>query len=304
LSFRLFSLQIYDLMAFKSLIEKSLECRLSAYYRTDRSDFDACLSGLPAYTNCLICGMDKASGTLEATYFVPQGEKFDKERLEGLFVNQLNFELVFFDAWFDGVPVFGVQGVSSFKVTSMDQLVSFVSLVGYEQRNSLLFKEFIVGATLEKLSVYLLRDLILHSKNVFDKVNDHFNNDRLIKILTFIHQNIHTDLSFDHIANQILLSPDYVSQFFKKSVGSSIQNYLIDQRVKLGLYNLISSSVPIASVATKSGFIDQAYFNRRFKLVYGLNPISVRKKYKLISISQAGALMSSGSPRQKMAFEI
>jgi AraC-like DNA-binding protein len=280
-------------MPFASLVEQSLACKLSGHYRIDKSLFDECLNGLPAYTNCLMCGIDPATGQLELTYFLPQGEIFDKKALIEFFYKPYEFDLIFFDAYLEGVPIFGIPGIKGFKINAVNQLETFVNLVNFENRHSYLFKEYVVATTLEKISVYILRELSTTNNEVFEQIHQHFDNDRLLKILTYVHEHLNEDITLEHLANLVFLSPDYISQFFKRCIGMSIQSYLIDQRVKLGLHYLVSTSDQIAAIADNTGFIDQAYFNRRFKMFYAVNPLRMRKKYQLLFVSQAGALMAA-----------
>jgi AraC-like DNA-binding protein len=279
-------------MAFSNLVSQRLACSLSGYYKLDKELYDECLEGLPAYTNALLSGIDSTTGKREIAYFIPQGEMFDKKQFPEIFNEPYLLEIFFFDALVEGIPVFGIPGLKTFKISSIERLSGFCSLVSYENTNSYLFKESIVSATLEKISLYVLRDLHDTFKDMFSHINQHFENDRLMKILMHIHQNLQKDITLEHLAELISLSPDYISQFFKRCIGMSIQAYLIDQRVKLGLHFLVSTSDQIAGISDKTGFIDQAYFNRRFKMFYGVNPLRMRKKYQLMSISQAGFLMT------------
>jgi AraC-like DNA-binding protein len=279
-------------MAFTRLIGQALDCRFVAYYHADEALFIECLDGIPAFTNCLLCGVSKTTGARELTYFIPQGELFERSVLEPLFDKSYRFEMVFFDTGLDGIPIFSVPGVKVFRISSISQLSTFVSLLDYEEKNSFLFKDNVLSATLEKICLYILRDMNAQSRNIFDQITNHFSNERLLKILGHIHEHITRELTLENLAKLVFLSPDYISQFFKRCVGMSIQTYLIEQRVKLGLNALVTSTEPISGIAETTGFIDQAYFNRRFKAVYGLNPLKLRKKYQLLAISQGGMLMS------------
>jgi AraC-like DNA-binding protein len=281
-------------MAFANLITEGLDCRFNAFYRVDNGLFEECLENIPSYTNCLVCGINKLSNEQEVTYFVPQGARFEKKTLSALFDKPYHFDMVFFDTALNSIPVFSTPGMKIFRVNSISQFSSFISLLGYEEQNSFLFKDYIQSATLEKICIYILRDLHKDNFDIFQKINENFNNERLYKILSHIHQNIQAELTLEHLATLVYLSPDYISQFFKRCVGEGIQTYLIDQRVKMGLYNLVSTSDQIASIAENTGFVDQAYFNRRFKSVYKSNPLKIRKKYQLLSVSQAGTIMSMG----------
>src|SRR4051812_32963855 len=118
-------------MPFATLVHQ-LECELTGYYKLDKQLYDECINGLPSYTNCLLCGIDVATGKRELAYFLPQGETFDKKQIIELFHQPYHFELIFFDATINGIPVFGLPGIKGFKISSVDRLSSFCSLVSFE----------------------------------------------------------------------------------------------------------------------------------------------------------------------------
>ncbi|MDQ3072197.1 MAG: AraC family transcriptional regulator [Bacteroidota bacterium] len=280
-------------MPLVNLIAQSLESRLNSYHRIDKSLLKECLIGLPAYTNCLVSAINKNTLACESTYFIPQGGKFTEELLADVIAGNYLIELIFFETHIQDIPVFGIGGVKGFKLKFSNEISPFCALVGKEITHSFLFKDYIVSNTLDKASVFILRELYQSNPDAFNQLEEHFSNERLVKILNHIHTNMEEEVSLQQLADLAALSVDYISQFFKRCVGYSIQFYLIDQRVKRGLEYLVTTRLPISGIAEKAGFIDQAYFNRRFKTCYNVNPLRLRKKYQLLSISQAGQWMAS-----------
>jgi AraC-like DNA-binding protein len=276
---------------FENLVAEGLECKLNATYRIDEDLFKECLEGLPSYTNCLISGLN-SGGQAVAAYFVPQGEIFSKKNLPALFKENFELELIFFDAGIEAVPLFGMPGLNILELKAVRQFAVLRGLLEYESSHTLFLRESVITSTLQKLSFYIIREYKEEQSSHFAHFHNYFDEPRLFKVLTFVHQHISEELTLERLGELIGLSPDYISQFFKRCVGMSIQAYLIDQRVKKGLYGLISSSDQISDIAQLTGFIDQAYFNRRFKIFYNMNPLRLRKQYQLLFISRAGTLLT------------
>jgi AraC-like DNA-binding protein len=276
---------------FEHLVAEGLECKLSASYKINKDLFDECLEGLPAYSNCLLSAVD-AKGQAVAYYFVPQGEIFSKSQLTALFTGPYVLDLFFFDAAIEMVPLFGMPGLKILQLHAIEQFSALRSLLEYESTHALFLRENVINSTLEKTSFFIIREYKAGQEEVAQYFNNYFDEPRLFKVLTYIHQNMSEELTLEVLGELIELSPDYISQFFKRCVGMSIQAYLIDQRVKQGLYKLIASHDQISDIAFRTGFIDQAYFNRRFKIFYRMNPLRLRKQYQLLFISRAGTLLT------------
>jgi AraC-like DNA-binding protein len=285
--------QKLNVMAFTSSLAETLDCSLAAFCKIDAALFDECLNNSPTHTNCLMIGSGIQSGMAEIAYFLPQGEIFDKKKLSDMFSKPYNFDLIFFNARINDIPFFAMPGLGVVKINNIEQIRIFNSLLNFENAHAYPFKDYMLSSTLGKIAVYILRGLQDFKPEFYSTLNAHFANARLLTILRFIHQHIQEDVTLERLAQLVDLSPDYVSQFFKRCLGMSIQSYLIDQRVKLGLYLLISGTDQISVISDDTGFVDQAYFNRRSKLVFGMNPLRLRKKYQLLFVSQAGALMTS-----------
>ena len=269
-----------------------LRCALLEFYRLEKTLYDECLNGIPAYTNCLLIGIDNETRQREIAYFVPQGALFDKKTLIELFYKPYTYEAIFFDTHFENIPLFALPGISIFKIYSMGRIDELCKLIRLENNNDYFFKGSIISTALETTMLYALRHLKEDKPSLFEYFIRQFDNERLPKLLSYIHSHLKEDLSLEQMADVIFLSPDYASQFFKKYVGIGLQSYLIDQRVKKGLYYLITSMDQISAISEKTGFSDQAYFNRRFKALFKLSPLPLRKRYHILQYSQAGALMA------------
>lgn len=110
-------------------------------------------------------------------------------------------------------------------------------------------------------------------------------NDRIIhQICDIIESEYASELYLDRVAEQIYLSPAYISRIFKKSTGMNFVKYLNDVRLKKAATLLLEADYPINEISKKVGFSDVSYFCSCFKKKYGMTTVQYRRAYVLKEI--------------------
>ncbi|PVZ87075.1 AraC family transcriptional regulator [Serratia sp. S1B] len=87
----------------------------------------------------------------------------------------------------------------------------------------------------------------------------------------FIRHHCTEPLTLEAICQASALSPSYLIRSFKKHYGMTPHAYLVNQRIQYG-HRLLKQGSPIAAAAHKSGFADQAHFQRTFKQLLAATP--------------------------------
>ena len=98
------------------------------------------------------------------------------------------------------------------------------------------------------------------------------------RAITMIHFDLNADLSLKTLAEQLNVTPGYLSAVFKKECGCTLTDYVNDRRLDYALHLLTNTNLQIQSVAFESGIQDPNYFIRLFKRRTGMTPGQYRKQ--------------------------
>lgn len=99
----------------------------------------------------------------------------------------------------------------------------------------------------------------------------HSGNPRIIRIKNYIEKNLSSDLSLEHIAQEMNLSKYYLSHEFKKFTGMSLYAYIIKLRLAKTC-EMMRGGYSIADSYSACGFNELSVFSRSFKKEYGITP--------------------------------
>ena len=90
--------------------------------------------------------------------------------------------------------------------------------------------------------------------------------------MTFIQDNLASDLSLDAIAQEAGLSCYHFARLFTEAFGIAPHQYVIQARVERAKLLITQSRLPLGEVAQHVGFSDQSHFTRHFKRLVGVTP--------------------------------
>lgn len=126
------------------------------------------------------------------------------------------------------------------------------------------------------LSVHLIRRYAQGAPTAREAVRAHRGVSAAVR---FIRQNFAQPLTLADIAAAASLSPFHLTRLFKKTLGMSPHQYLLEVRVH-GANALLSTGADgptLAQVATAVGFSDQSHLTRQFKRILGITPKQARR---------------------------
>ena len=98
------------------------------------------------------------------------------------------------------------------------------------------------------------------------------------KAADYIKLNYSEKISIKEIADQLYLSPNYLSELFKKHTGKTISEYLTEYRLEKACQLLDHAEYCVGDVSGMVGIHDGRYFSNMFKKKYGMTPTEYRNR--------------------------
>lgn len=92
------------------------------------------------------------------------------------------------------------------------------------------------------------------------------------RVVTYVSTDLSVDLGLKTLANQLNVTPSYLSSLFRKEMGMTLTDYVTQQRISHAQQLLLGTSLPIKSIALQCGIPDLNYFARMFKRSCGVTP--------------------------------
>ena len=183
---------------------------------------------------------------------IPQGHvryrpKHDKEVYYSSFNVMMESEI---DTRLCGVIKNAVRSDTVIMLESADKVVRSVTHNKQERILSLFF--------------YLYHQILDHS---IDRENDHVK-----RIKKYALHHITDEFSLEDVAREVHLVPQYVCTLFKKETGTTITEYVMNEKIELAKRLIVMRRGTLAEIAEECGFSDYNYFSRIFKRIVGMPP--------------------------------
>lgn len=100
----------------------------------------------------------------------------------------------------------------------------------------------------------------------------------LARVSRYIRVHLAEPITLGDAAAAAFLSPSYLAHLLKRETGSTFVEIVTAQRMDLACRLLEATDRPIAEIAVRAGFGDEAYFSRRFRQLRGLSPSAFRQR--------------------------
>ncbi|MBC8079158.1 MAG: helix-turn-helix transcriptional regulator [Gorillibacterium sp.] len=156
------------------------------------------------------------------------------------------------------------------------QIENYLSTIFEEMKSQVLGYELVCQNALISLIISVIR--ILNSQYIAKPSID---SDSLgYKIKEFIDKNYTRNIPLNEIANQLYLSPHYLSHIFKEEIGNSPINYLIQRRIGEAQKLLLNTDLTVQEISQEVGYENANYFSMIFKKVTGKSPSLYRKSQR------------------------
>ena len=204
-------------------------------------------------TQCLALAIDqtKISDTL---HFL--NERYPKEGNNQFW--QLNYQNYFF---YNNVEL----------ATTINKLIK-------ECMGTSITKDVLADLTLQELLIRIIQTQT--SKAIDDGVFTDPKNP-ITPVIEFIRLNLKENFTIKHLSEKACMSTASFYRFFKREIGRSPIEFIIDEKIRCAKQLLKNPSIQINEVCYLSGFEDCNYFIRLFKKHEGITP----KQYQLLHVN-------------------
>ncbi|MDQ0206547.1 AraC family transcriptional regulator [Alkalicoccobacillus murimartini] len=98
------------------------------------------------------------------------------------------------------------------------------------------------------------------------------------KSIEYMHRNYDRDIRVKDVADAVHLHPGYLHRIFKKSMGTSVNGYLINHRMDKAKELLTRTNITITDIPHYIGMNSQQYFSTIFRQQTGTTPKQYRKE--------------------------
>ena len=106
-------------------------------------------------------------------------------------------------------------------------------------------------------------------------------NEIVSAITLYLNQHLEHHISLEDLASHIGYSQSYLSKTFRRTMGMSITEHLIQQRISRAKFLMTNHALPFSDIAAQTGFGSLQSFSKMFKLKTGYSPSEYRKSLEI-----------------------
>lgn len=106
----------------------------------------------------------------------------------------------------------------------------------------------------------------------------HQNHSVIRRIQYYITEHLSEPITREQLASYVHLNPAYLSRLFKREIGESITDYILNTRMSLAKDLITTSTLPISDIAKTLGYYNFSYFSKMFRKVYDVSPQQLRQQ--------------------------
>ena len=161
----------------------------------------------------------------------------------------------------------GLEMLARLRERDMDADVIIVSVLRY-----------MVKPTNPRELLQILRNVEEKKRGTVKKPAPAVHNLLVKKAVDYIESHYSEKLSLKEIAEKLYVTPNYLSDLFKRHTGKNISVYITDVRLEKAKEYLTIPECNVASISERVGIGNSRYFSNIFKKKYGMTPSEYRNR--------------------------
>ena len=110
------------------------------------------------------------------------------------------------------------------------------------------------------------------------ELNYHGIKSKIQRVKLFVEKNCYKKIRLNDVANEVSLSPKYLSRLFKKHVGIDFSEYRLNIQMDKAKNFLVKFDYNVNQVAEKLGYENSESFSHQFKKIVHFTPTAYRNK--------------------------
>jgi AraC-like DNA-binding protein len=160
--------------------------------------------------------------------------------------------------------------------TDRRSIIHLMEMIINEHLNHSLYHKELISQLVNTVLVIIARNI----SQVFPEKISEASEEKAISILNYIQTNIYypEKLRLDHISKHFGIAESYLGSYFKKHANETLQQYILNYKLKLIENRLLHSNMRVTEIADEFGFADKSHLNKIFKKYKGVNPTDFKKK--------------------------
>lgn len=108
----------------------------------------------------------------------------------------------------------------------------------------------------------------------------------IIQCVDYIYFHLHEQIRLSELAENVGLNASYLSALFKREMGRSFSDYILDKRIEAAENMLKHSDYTYAEISAYLAFSSQSYFGKLFKARTGYTPKAYRSRFFRLSFDE------------------
>lgn len=144
-----------------------------------------------------------------------------------------------------------------------------------EYINKKLYSKEIIAQLINTIIIVVARNIAMFLPEQVDECSE----EKALDILQYIQTHIYQSdkIKAKAISQQFGISESYLGRYFKKHTNETMQQYILNYKLKLVENRLLHSQMRISEIITELGFTDESHLNKLFKKYRGCSPSNFRK---------------------------
>ena len=145
-----------------------------------------------------------------------------------------------------------------------------------EYTNKHLYSTEIITQLINTIIIVVARNVAMFLPEKLDENSTEMS----LNILQYIQSNIyHPDkIKAKAISQHFGISPNYLGRYFKKQTNETMQQYILNYKMKMVESRLLHTDMRINEIVEELGFTDESHLNRLFRKYKGISPTEFRKQ--------------------------